>query len=383
MDNIANKVATIHTQRFDQEPDVFRSPGRINIIGEHTDYNEGFVLPAAIDRYVYIGISRRVDNLIKLYSINFDKIVYSTVELIEMQEEQWANYILGICKLLAPTYSHGFEMTVYGDVPIGAGLSSSAALESAVGYAVNAVFALGYDRMQLAQIGQQCEHQFIGVRCGIMDQFASLHGRLNQVMKLDCRNLDYSYFPLELGDYEFVLLNTNVSHSLASSAYNDRRSQCETGVAQLQMRYPEVHSLRDASVEMLDLAIPDPSEQSYIKSRFVIEEIQRVSKVCDYLNEGALDKVGELMYATHRGLKEAYEVSCPELDYLVDYIREYPEVLGARMMGGGFGGCTLNLVKKTFVAELIERVSKAYESLFGIALDSYVVKLGEGTAHVH
>ncbi len=379
MDIIQNTIADRHFAKFGQLAEVYRSPGRINIIGEHTDYNDGFVLPAAINRYVYVGVSKRDDKLIKLYSVNFEEMVESTIDQIEPQTKQWASYILGVAKLLTPVFEQGFEMTVYGDVPIGAGLSSSAALESAVGYALNELFGLGYSRMQLAKIGQQCEHEFIGVRCGLMDQFASLHGRQDQVMKLDCRSLDYTYFPLALGEYVFVLLNTNVSHSLASSAYNDRRRQCEMAVALLQKVYPEVNSLRDASVEMLVRAIPDVESETYIKARFVIEEIQRVSIVCDYLNAGNLEGVGEMLYAAHKGLKESYEVSCPELDYLVDYVQGFPEVLGARMMGGGFGGCTLNLVKKSFVDELVKRVSLDYESSFGIVMDSYVAELAEGT----
>ncbi len=382
MDAIVNQVKENHINQFGQVAQVYRSPGRINIIGEHTDYNDGFVLPGAIDRYVYVGISKRSDKTVKLYSVNFEETIVSAIDRLEVQSAQWASYVLGVCQLLAKELPHGFEMTIYGDIPIGAGLSSSAALESAIGYGLNELFDLKYNRMQLAKIGQQCEHQFIGVRCGIMDQFASLHGIENKVMKLDCRSLDYTYFPLELGAYEFVLLNTKVSHSLASTAYNDRRVQCESAVARLQVRYPHVQSLRDASVEMLNDAVPDQKEQSYIKARFVIEEIQRVSMVCDFLQAGNLEAVGKEMYATHQGLKEMYQVSCEELDYLVDAVQDFPEVLGARMMGGGFGGCTLNLVKTSFVDEMIAKVSAGYQTTFGMALESYVVRLSHGTAPV-
>ncbi len=387
MNSILEKIRDSHLQNFGQLPQVLRSPGRINIIGEHTDYNEGLVLPAAIDRYVYVGISKRTDKLVKLYSLNFEERAESTVDSLTMGQAQWANYVLGVTQLLTAQHvtaqlPHGFEITLYGDVPIGAGMSSSAALASAVGYALNDLFQLGHNRMQLAQIGQQCEHQFIGVKCGIMDQFASLHGQVDQVIRLDCRDLSYAYFPLVLGDYAFVLLNTNVSHSLASSAYNERRAQCEAALVQLQQFFPQVQSLRDASLEMLDTAFADKQDASYIKARFVISEIQRVLDVCEALDQGDLPQVGALMYETHQGLSADYEVSCAELDYLVDYVKAFPEVLGARMMGGGFGGCTINLVKKSFVETLISQVSPAYQEQFGIALDYYPVRLGQGTEFI-
>lgn len=382
MDNIIDNIRARHLKNFGQLPQIVRSPGRINIIGEHTDYNNGFVLPAAVDRYVYVGISKRDDKQLRMYSMNFDEAAESTVDNLAIGSMQWANYILGVSQLISPALPQGFDVTLYGDVPIGAGMSSSAALASAIGYGLNELFDLGYDRMQLAKIGQQCEHQFIGVNCGIMDQFASLHGKDDQVMLLDCRSLEFSYFPFELGDYECLLLNTNVSHSLASSAYNERRAQCELGVKQVQAMFPSVESLRDASVGMLDQAIADKTADSYVKSRFVIEEIQRVQTVCAALQAGNLESVGKLMYETHYGLKDAYEVSCAELDFLVDYVQDYPAVLGARMMGGGFGGCTINLVKKSAVPQLLAEVSRDYELQFGIQLSSYAVRLGNGTAFV-
>ncbi|MCC2600295.1 galactokinase [Sphingobacterium sp. FBM7-1] len=383
MNKIIQQVQTHHVKEFGEEPLVVRSPGRINIIGEHTDYNEGFVLPAAVDKYIYVGISRRTDSKIYLYSLNFNETVISAVETSHTLSTHWANYILGMADQLKEKLPSGFDMTFYGDVPLGAGMSSSAALESATGFALNELFDMGMDRMELALMGQRCEHTYIGVKCGIMDQFASLFGKDGHVIKLDCRDLSHTYVPMQMGDYVLLLLNTNVKHSLASSAYNQRREKCEQAVAYLQPEYPDVRSLRDANVDMLERVVLEKDKEAFVKAKFVVEEIQRVEESCAYLIQGNLQAMGQNMFATHTGLSKDYEVSCAELDFLVDYVRQFPEVLGARMMGGGFGGCTINIVHQDFVEELLSALRVKYQEQFGLALDEYRVELKNGTEIVN
>lgn len=379
MNEIIQRIQKEHITVFGNEPLMVRSPGRINIIGEHTDYNEGFVLPGAIDKYIYVGVSRRADGKIYLHSLNFDEIAISAIERLDILSTHWANYILGMANELKDKLSFGFNMTLYGDIPLGAGMSSSAALESAVGFALNELFDLGMDRMELARMGQHCEHNYIGVKCGIMDQFASLFGKEGHVIKLDCRDLTHAYVPLPMGDYVLLLLNTNVKHSLASSAYNQRREKCEQAVAYLQREYPEVRSLRDANLGMLEKVVSEKDSEAFIKAKFVVEEIQRVTESCGYLMEGNLKEMGQHMFATHKGLSEEYQVSCAELDYLVDYVKQFPEVLGARMMGGGFGGCTINIVHRDFIDKLLPQLRVNYQERFELALDEYRVELRNGT----
>jgi len=367
---------------FESKPThVVRSPGRINIIGEHTDYNEGFVLPTAIDKAIYVAVGKREDDLIRLYAEDFKAYFELALSDIKPVEEGWPNYILGVVNQLLERGLPvgGFNMYVDGDVPLGAGLSSSAALECAAGFALNVLFDLQLQRVDIAKIGQLAEHTYAGVKCGIMDQFASVMSKAGHVVKLDCRDLSFAYTPLELGDYAILLLNTNVKHSLASSAYNDRRESCEEGVRLVQAKYPEVNSLRDVSVAMLDELVQSVDADIYTKCRFVVEENGRLNDVCAALERGDLEELGQQLFRAHEGLSKEYEVSCPELDFLVEYVREFPEILGARMMGGGFGGCTINLVKKSFQDLLIERLTPIYQSKFGLDLTAIKVVPSNGT----
>ncbi|WP_437921121.1 galactokinase [Sphingobacterium sp. LRF_L2] len=367
---------------FESQPThIVRSPGRINVIGEHTDYNEGFVLPTAIDKAIYVGVGKREDDLIRLYAEDFKAYFEISLNDIRPVDEGWPNYILGVVNQLKERQAHigGFNMYIDGDVPLGAGLSSSAALECAAGYALNTLFDLQIERVEIAKIGQLAEHTYAGVKCGIMDQFASVMSKAGHVVKLDCRDLSFSYKPLELGDYAILLLNTNVKHSLASSAYNDRREACESGVALVRKEYPEVNSLRDVSVAMLDALVKPVNEDMYTKCRFVVEENQRLNAACDALESGDLEELGRQMFRAHDGLSKEYEVSCKELDFLVDYVKSFPEVLGARMMGGGFGGCTINLVKKSFQDLLIERLAPIYKEKFDLELTAIKVVPSNGT----
>jgi galactokinase len=377
------KIRVAHQKTFQDDPLIVRSPGRINIIGEHTDYNEGFVLPAAIDKYVYVSISARQDRLIELVSLNFDQRTTSHLDHLEPVEQHWANYVLGVVHELAERFSYGFNLCIEGNIPLGAGMSSSAALESATGYAISRLFDLEIDRLELAKIGQRCEHRFIGVKCGIMDQFISLFGKAGHVVKLDCRDLSHSYFAMELGSYTLLLLNTNIKHSLASTAYNDRRAACERAVELLKEGFPHVRSLRDVSLDMLDDIVKEQDTEAYRKARFVVEEIARVEDTCQQLQEGNIRAIGSNMYETHTGLSRDYEVSCPELDFLVDFVKRFPQVIGARMMGGGFGGCTINIVQQSFVKDLIAAVRVDYKEQFGFSLDHYCVDLRNGTEVVN
>ncbi|PRD53995.1 galactokinase [Sphingobacterium gobiense] len=360
---------------------VVRSPGRINIIGEHTDYNEGFVLPTAIDKAIYVGVGKRDDDLIRLYAEDF--VAYFEIPLTEIQpvEQGWPNYVLGVVDQLQLRGANlsGFDMYIDGDVPLGAGLSSSAALECAVGFALNVLFDLQIERVEIAKIGQLAEHTYAGVKCGIMDQFASVMSKADHVVKLDCRDLSFSYKPLDLGDYAILLLNTNVKHSLASSAYNERRAACEEGVRLVQQQFGEVNSLRDVTLSMLDTHVRPVDMDVYRKCRFVVEENERLNSACEALEQGDLETVGQQMFRAHEGLSDEYEVSCPELDFLVEYVRPFPEVLGARMMGGGFGGCTINLVKKSFQDLLVERLSPVYKDRFDLELTAIKVIPSNGT----
>src|SRR5690606_10618043 len=327
-----------------------KSPGRINLIGEHTDYNNGFVLPTAIDKAIYVAVGKREDAIIRLYAEDFGEYFETDTAAIKPSPVGWANYILGVVNQIQERGKivGGFDLYLDGDVPLGAGLSSSAAVECATGFVLNELFDFGFDRTEIAKIGQLAEHTFAGVKCGIMDQFASVLSKQGHVIKLDCRDLSYAYVPLDLGDHEIVLLNTNVKHSLASSAYNDRRASCEQGVAWVASKYPHVQSLRDVTIEMLDELVKPRNADTYRKCRYVIEENMRLHLACDALERGDIKALGKQMFETHDALQHEYEVSCPELDFLVQEVKGLEEVLGARMMGGGFGGCTINIVQKGY-----------------------------------
>ncbi len=376
-ENIQQKFQQIYAQQPDL---VAHAPGRINIIGEHTDYNEGFVLPAAIEQHTIIGLSKREDQKISLYSVLFDEKFEIEISALKPQNHSWVNYILGVVdQLLKRNHKiGGFNMVVDGNVPLGAGLSSSASVECASATGLNDLFSLSITKEEITKIAQLAEHTYAGVKCGIMDQFASVFGKENHVIKLDCKDLSYEYFPLELGDYTILLLNTNVKHSLASSAYNDRREACEKAVEIINEKYSQVSSLRYATFEMLDELIKNQHPEIYPKAKYVVGEKKRLEDACEALQNGNLEKLGQLMLETHDGLSKDYEVSCDELDFLVDFIRPIPEVLGARVMGGGFGGCTINLVKKDYIDALIQLIKPAYENKFNLELSPILVSPAEG-----
>jgi galactokinase len=369
---------------FSGRPLIVRSPGRVNIIGEHTDYNEGFVLPAAIDKAIYVGVSERADQEIHLYAIDFKESYSAALSALAPTEKGWPNYIMGVADQLQKSgYSlGGFNLVVDGDVPLGAGLSSSAALECATVLALNELFSLDIDRMAMVKMAQMAEHTFAGVKCGIMDQFASMFGRKNHVLRIDCRSLEYEYVPLKLEGYKILLLNTNVKHSLSSSEYNTRRSQCEQGVAWVKEHHPDVVALRDVSLDRLEKYVSPKDVLIYRRCKYIVEENRRLLEGCEDLRRGDLAALGKKMFQTHEGLSKDYEVSCPELDFLVNAVQNNPHVLGARMMGGGFGGCTINLVKEQAIDSLIELLSKTYKTATGLDLCAYVAQVESGSETV-
>ena len=375
------QIVAAFKKQFGHVPLLVKSPGRINLIGEHTDYNNGFVLPAAIDKAIYFAASKRDDDVIHLYAYDLDEHYKGSVQTLVKTGQDWPDYILGGLQQLqkAGHTLTGFNGVIGGDVPLGAGLSSSAAVECASLFAFNELLGLGLSRLQIVQMAQKAENEFVGVKCGIMDQFASVFGKKDHLIQLDCRSLNYQYVPFALTDLKIVLLDTQVKHSLASSAYNKRREECEAGVALIQKFHPEVNSLRDATPDMVQTLVRPVDETLYRRCNFVVQEIIRLQAACRQLEEGNLQGFGEKMYHTHFGLSRDYEVSCKELDFLVDFAFGSGYVMGARMMGGGFGGCTINLVKQEKVDELIGDIAPAYKKATGLKLKHYVVSIEDGT----
>ncbi|MCG8473879.1 MAG: galactokinase [Cytophagales bacterium] len=375
-----NDLLHIFKEKFNQNPIISKAPGRINLIGEHTDYNQGFVLPASIDKEAIFALAPNGTDRCAAYSCDLKESFEFELAALEPCEKGWANYIIGVVSELkkAGADIKGFNCVFTGNVPIGSGLSSSASIECALAMGLKKSFNLTLDPFEIVKACQMAEHHYVGVRCGIMDQFISTFGKKNHVLRLDCRSLEYQYFPLELDDCCFILCNTKVHHSLASSEYNVRREQCESGVSTMQKHFPEVQSLRDLTQAQLDSHKEELDPVVYQRCRYVINENQRVMDTCEALENNDLQQVGQLLYQSHHGLSKEYEVSCPELDILVDYTRDKDEVLGARMMGGGFGGCTLNLVKKDRAASFIEEASAFYLDKTGKEMEAYTVVIGDG-----
>jgi galactokinase len=377
------KIRAKFSELFGESGALYVSPGRINLIGEHTDYNGGFVLPGAIDKAMYCEIKPNGAGKVKAYALDLSESSEFGLNEEDKPKEGWAKYIFGVCREMIKKGKTipGFNIVISGDVPLGAGMSSSAALESAVGFALNDQFNLGFTRQEIAKIGQATEHNYVGVKCGIMDQFASCLGKENSLIRLDCRSLEYEYVPFTPKGYCLVLLNTGVSHELASSAYNKRRESCESVVAAIAKRHPEVKLLRDANMEMLKEVKNEVSAEDYMRAEFVIEEIQRLLDTCEALKKDDFETVGKKMYETHEGLSKKYEVSCPELDFLNNQAKELG-VTGSRVMGGGFGGCTINLVKDGKVESFVKNASEAYEKAFGFKPKVYDVIIKAGARKI-
>ncbi|MFI3285701.1 MAG: galactokinase [Rikenellaceae bacterium] len=371
-----NKVHTAFTARFEgQEGTLYASSGRINLIGEHTDYNEGFVFPGAIEQGIFAEIRPNGTNVVKAYAIDLDEYAEFTIGQAELPEQSWLRYIYGVCceVIKRDGKVEGFDTAFSGSVPAGAGLSSSAALESVFGFAINDLFNDNkIDKMELARIGQSTEHNYCGVKCGIMDQFASLFGKKDHLIRLDCRSMEYAYFPFDAKGYKLVLVNSKVKHELVDSPYNKRRESCERVAATLDRP-----SLRGASFADLESVKDKVSEEDYKRATFVIGEEQRVMDVCAALEAGDMERAGKDIYATHVGLSRDYEVSCVEIDFLVDVARECG-VSGSRIMGGGFGGCTINLVKEELYDNFIATAIEKFKAEYGIEPEIIPVVINDG-----
>ena len=362
---------------------VYTSPGRVNLIGEHTDYNGGFVFPGAIDKGIYAAINPNGTDKVRAYSVDYEGQVEFGMNEEDAPQESWARYIFGVCREMKKRgfEPKGFDTVFVGDVPLGAGMSSSAALESTFANALNDIFNLNIDRFELARIGQSTEHNYCGVKCGIMDQFASVFGKKGHLMRLNCATMEFEYFPFNPEGYKVVLLDTVVKHELASSAYNKRRESCENACAHIKARHPEVNYLSDATMEMLDEIKAEISEEDYKRAVYVIGEKQRVLDVCDALEKGDYATVGDRMFGTHYGMSKEYEVSCEELDFLNDVAKKCG-VTGSRVMGGGFGGCTINLVKEELYDDFIATAKKEYLAKFNREPKVYDVVISDGARRI-
>ncbi len=379
MKRLSAEVAQCFKEEFGREPRLFFSPGRINLIGEHVDYNDGFAMPAAIDKGMYYAVAANGTSIINFFSFDFKEPYSVAVNSIE-KNRGWINYVLSVVNefVLAGHHVNGFDCVLGGDVPRGSGMSSSAAVEGGLAFAINDIFNCGLSRVQLAQLCQRAEHNFPGVKCGIMDQFANMLGKSEQVILLDCRSLEYRYFPLQLNGYAIMLLNTKVHHSLASSQYNLRRLQCEEG-----LKITGRTSFRDFSgADELEAYRGKMSEDVFNRCQFVVQEISRAQQAAVYLQQGRLEDFGKLMYAAHDGLSRLYNVSCRELDFLVEFAAHHDGVAGARMMGGGFGGCTINIVKETAADDFIAAASAAYRKEFHLIPEAYRVGVSDGTKEI-
>jgi len=378
----AQRIEKSYIDLFGERPLLVRSPGRVNLLGEHTDYNEGFVLPAAISKSMVfaIGPSRNGDCRIVAADMNDDH--QFQLPVVTPSPKGWPNYILGVVDELqkAGHALRGFRCVYGGDIPIGAGMSSSAAIEGGIAFGLNVLFELGIDNLSLVKLAQRAENRFVGVQCGIMDQYVNIFGQQGKVLRIDCRSLEYEAYPFEYDNIAIVLFDSRVSHSLASSEYNRRRAECREGVEVMRKRFPAVKSLRDVSLKMLEecTSVLDPTV--YRRCRYVVDENNRMVEACGALARRDISSFGVLMYLTHAGLRDDYAVSCKELDFLVDATENIPEVYGARMMGGGFGGCTINLVENDAVERFTGEIAEKYARRFDIRPHVYVTSIRSGTA---
>ena len=372
---ISEKFKTL----FGNEGEFFASAGRINLIGEHTDYNGGYVFPGAIDKGIIAEIALNGSDKVCAFSLDMDEYVEFGLNEEDKPHQSWACYLFGVCRETIKRGGKvaGFNTVFAGDVPLGAGLSSSAALESTYAFAINELNGNGIDRFELAKIGQSTEHNYCGVKCGIMDQFASCFGREGSLIRLNCKTLEYKYFPFNPKGYKIVLVDSCVKHELASSAYNKRRQSCENAAAAIRKNHPEVEFLSDAKRLWLDEVRSDIPQEDFLRAEYVIGEVQRVLDVCDALERADYETVGELMYQTHFGLSRLYEVSCEELDFLNKLARKM-EVTGSRVMGGGFGGCTINLVKEELYQDFVDAAIEKFTQKFGHAPKIYDVVISDG-----
>lgn len=384
MNALVPVIAEKFRKHFPDKPLLVVSPGRVNLIGEHTDYNEGFVLPGATDKAVVFAVSPRNDEVCHLVSHDYDQEFRSEIGQFHRSPLRWPDYLQGVVDqfLKAGYRVGGFNCVFGGDIPIGAGMSSSAAIEGGLAFALNALSGLRLDDLTLVKLAQKAENEFVGVRCGIMDQFINIHGRAKSLLKIDCRSLEFERIPFEREDLRVVVSDTLVRRELASSEYNVRRGQCEAGVGALQAHDPSIRSLRDVSLDLLREHRAELDPVVYRRCEYVVRENTRVGDACAALARNDFAVFGGLMNLSHAGLRDDYEVSSPELDSLVEAARRVPGVLGSRMMGAGFGGCTISLVEAEAVPEFQARVSRDYEAETGKAPKIHVVRIEAGTRAV-
>lgn len=381
--SMKNKIQEKFATLFGEGGAIYASAGRVNLIGEHTDYNGGYVFPGAIDKGIMAEIKVSGEEKVKAFSLDYDEYVEFGLNEEDKPVQAWARYIFGVCRetIKRSGRVEGFNTVFAGNVPLGAGLSSSAALESTFAFAINDLFNNRIDKFELAKIGQSTEHNYCGVNCGIMDQFASLFGKAGHLILLNCKTLEHKYYPFDPKGYKLVLVDTCVKHELASSAYNKRRASCENAAAAIQKNHPEVEFLSDANRQWLEEVKGRIPAEDFLRAQYVIGEVQRVLDVCDALERGDYETVGEMMYQTHFGLSRLYEVSCDELDFLNKLARKCG-VTGSRVMGGGFGGCTINLVKEELYDGFIAEVMKQYPARFGLDPKIYDVVISDGARRI-
>jgi galactokinase len=382
-DILIHKTTDFFQQTFGSEPaKTVLSPGRINIIGEHIDYNDGFVLPAAIDKIICFAFEKNNSDTAKIVAIDLnDEFEVCVNDDQKRTDSVWTNYLRGVLNQLKIKgfKLDGFNCVFSSNIPVGSGLSSSAALECGFLFGINELFDLKIKPVDIALMGQSAEH-WVGINCGIMDQFSSVMGQENKVIKIDCRTLEYEYHNADFNDYSLILFDSNVKHSLMTSAYNERRQQCEEGIAIIKSNFPEITSFRDCNEQHV-LELHDVMSANVFKRcLFVVKEIKRVTQACNALDKGDIETLGKLMFETHQGLSVDYEVSCAELDMIVDTLKKEDAVVGSRLMGGGFGGCTINLIKKGHEERIKKQLSALYLDTFGIELKIYDVKIGNGTS---
>ena len=377
----SNQIVKKFKELFKKEPLLIRSPGRINLIGEHTDYNDGFVFPAAIDKEIHFAVAKNDINMFRFYAFDLQESFELKVDDLARTKTSWANYLLGVAAQFkkAGYTLQGIDCVFGGDIPLGAGLSSSAAIENGFAFALKEILDVQVSKIQMINMAQKAEHEYAGVMCGIMDQFASMTGKKDHAIKLDCRSLEFEYANIDLHDYEILLCDTNVKHELASSEYNTRRTECETGVQILQKYDNNITALRDVSLSLLLEHREEFDPIVYKRCEFVVKENLRVEDAFSALAKDDIKALGALMYQSHEGLRDDYEVSCKELDFLFDMAKKSDDVVGARMMGGGFGGCTINIVKKEKVKSFSEEIIRKYTKITGIEPEIYAVKITDGT----
>ncbi len=380
----SERVTHAFRERYGREMAVVRSPGRVNLIGEHTDHNLGFVLPAAVDRSIHLAVGLREDRRLRFYALDKDEAFEGSLDDLRSSDLHWPDYLLGILSELTALRMdlRGVDCAFGGDVPIGCGLSSSAALEGGFAFTLNELLALGLDRVSLARLSQRAENRFVGVNCGIMDPFASLLGRERMLIRLDCRDLSYVYVPFDRDDLRIVLCDSQVSRSLTGSEYNLRRAQCVEGLELLRRHHPELQSLRDASPALVESHRTEFPPEVHRRCAYVVAENQRVIEACMDLDRGDLAAFGAAMNATHEGLAHGYEVSCPELDILAEAAQDLPGVFGSRMMGAGFGGCTINLVEADALPSFEAQMGQVYRQRLGKEPVIHVCRLRGGTERV-